>query len=41
MKKKSFSGFLTRSYTNWAVQSQKMAKGLKFRIKEIEGFYFL
>ena len=30
-------GFPTRSLTNRAVQSQKMAKGLKFRIKEVEG----
>ena len=28
--------FLTRSNTNWAVQPQKMARGLKFRIKEVE-----
>ena len=31
MKNQSF-GFLTRSDTNWAVQPQKMARGLKFRI---------
>ena len=30
-------GFPTRSDTNRAVQSQKMARGLKFRIKEVEG----
>ena len=33
------SVFLTRSDTNWAVQSQKMARGLKFRIKVGEGLY--
>ena len=26
------SGFLTRSYSNWAVQPQRMARGLKFWI---------
>ena len=26
--------------TNRAVQSQKMARGLKFRISEEEGFYY-
>ena len=25
-----------RSDTNWAVQQQKMARGLKFRIKKLE-----
>ena len=30
------SGFPTRSDTNRAVQPQKMARGLKFRIKEVE-----
>ena len=37
------SGFLTRSDTNWAVQSQKMARGLKFQIiliKIEEGLYY-
>ena len=33
------SGYLTRSETNWAVQPQKMARGLKLRIKEEEGLY--
>ena len=26
------TGFLTRAHTNWPVQSQKMARDLKFRI---------
>ena len=30
-------GFLTRSDTNQAVQPQKMASGLKFRIKAVAG----
>ena len=33
--------FLTWSDTNQAVQLQKMARGLKFRIKKVEGLYFL
>ena len=33
--------FPTRSVTNQAVQPQKMARGLKFRIKEVEGLYYL
>ena len=32
---------LTRSNTNQAVQPHKMARGLKFRIKELEGLYYL
>ena len=28
------------SDTNQAVQSQKLARGLKFRIKEVEGLYY-
>ena len=32
--------FWNRSDTNWAVQAQKMARSLKFRILEEEGFYF-
>ena len=39
MRKRS-SGFPTRSDTNRAVQPQKMASGLKFRIYEIEGLYY-
>ena len=35
------SGFSTRSDTNWAMQPQKMARGLKFWIKEVEGLYYL
>ena len=31
-KKTLFWGFLTRSDTNWAVQPQKIASSLKFRI---------
>ena len=38
---KRTSRFLTRSDTNWAVQSQKMARDLKFRILEVEGVYYL
>ena len=34
------SGFPTRFATNWAVQSQKMARSLKFWIKEEEGLYY-
>ena len=36
-----FSGFATKCVTNWAVQSQKMDRGLKFRISEVEGLYYL
>ena len=36
-----FSGFLTRSDTNWAVLPQNMARGLKFRIEEVDGLYLL
>ena len=32
--------FLTRSDTNRAAQPQNMARGLKFRIKEVEGLYY-
>ena len=39
MRKPVF-GFPTRSDTNWAVQSHKMARGLKFQIKEEEGLYY-
>ena len=34
-------GFPSRSDTNRAVQSQKMARGLKFWIMEVEGLYSL
>ena len=33
-------GFPTRSHTNRAVQSQKMARGLKICIYEVEGLYY-
>ena len=33
--------FPARYDTNWAVQPQKMARGLKFQINEVEGFYYL
>ena len=32
--------FLNRSDTNRAVQAQKIARNLKFRIQEEEGLYF-
>ena len=35
------SEFPTRSDTNQAVQPQKMAGGLKFRIWEVGGLYYL
>ena len=38
--RKPVFGFLTRSGTNQAVQAQKMARGLKFRIKGVEGLYY-
>ena len=41
MRKPVFGGILTRSETNRAVQLQKIARGLKFRIKEEEGLYYL
>ena len=34
-------GFPTRSDTNRAVQPQRIVRGLKFRISEIEGLYYL
>ena len=39
MRKPMF-GFPTWSDTNRAVQSQKIARGLKFRIQEVEGLYY-
>ena len=39
MRKPVF-GVPTRSDTNRAVQLLKMARGLKFRIKEVEGLYY-
>ena len=40
MRKPTF-WFSTWSDTNQAVQSQKTARGLKFRIKKVEGLYYL
>ena len=40
MRKQTF-WFPTRSDTNQAAQSPKMARGLKFRIQEVEGLYYL
>ena len=40
MRKATF-WYLTWSDTNQAVQLQKMARGLKFRIEEVEGLYYL
>ena len=34
------SGFPTRSYTNWTVQPQKMIRGFRFGIQEVEGWYY-
>ena len=34
-------GFPTRSDTKRALQPQKMARGLRFQIKEVEGMYYL
>ena len=39
MRKPTF-WFPTRSDTNRAVQSQKMARDLKFRIQEVKGLYY-
>ena len=33
--------FPNRSDTNWAELPQKMARGLKFQIYEVEGLYYL
>ena len=40
MRKPVF-GFPTKSDTNQALQSHRMAKGSKFRIYELEGLYYL
>ena len=40
MRKPTF-WYPTWSYTNQAVQLQKMARGLTFRIKEVEGLYYI
>ena len=34
-------GFPTSSYRNLAIQPQKMLRGLKFQIQEVEGLYYL
>ena len=39
--RKPVFGFPTRSDTNRAVQLQKMARGLQFRIYKIGGLYYL
>ena len=39
MRKPTF-WFSTWSDTNQALQPHKMARGLKFRIKEVEGLYY-
>ena len=41
MRENLSAGFLTRSENNSAVQPQKMARGLKFRIYEVGGFYYI
>ena len=41
MEENGPSEFPTRSDTNRAVQPQKMARNLKFRIYEVEGLYYL
>ena len=38
--RKRYSGFPTRSDTIQAVQLQKMARGLQFRIKKVEGLHY-
>ena len=40
MRKPTF-WFQTRSDTNQAVQLQKVARGLKFWFKEVEGLFYL
>ena len=39
--RKAFLGDPTRSDTNRAVQPQKMARGMEYLIKEVEGLYNL
>ena len=39
--RKRFSGFLAWSHKNRAVKPLKMARGLKFRIKQVEGLCYL
>ena len=40
-EKTDLRGFPTRHHTNRAVLPQKTARGFKFRIKEVEGLYYL
>ena len=40
-RENSSSVFLTRYDKNQAVQPQKMVRGLKFHIEEVEGLYYL
>ena len=35
------SGFPTRAHANRAVQPEKKARGLKFRINKVEGLFYL
>ena len=37
--RQNYSGFPTRSDTNWSVQSKKRARSLEFRIEEEESLY--
>ena len=39
--RKRCTGFPTRSDTNRVAQPQKVARGLKFRIKKVEGLYYI
>ena len=39
--RKTVFGVSTRSHSNQAVQPHKMARGLKFLIKKVEGLYYL
>ena len=41
MTKPVYLAFPTGSDTNWAVQPQKLARGLEFQIKEVDGLYYL
>ena len=40
LRENLYSGFVTRSDRNQAVQPWKMVRGLKFPIKEVEGLYY-
>ena len=40
-EKTGLRGFPTRCHSNQAVQLHKMARGLKFRIKNVMGLYYL